>query len=157
MGTGAGGSLGGGDDAEDSCAKPLEFDDGRAGTCWLVVVSRVSTGLDGRARERPVGAAAARDGGSVVSLGGGGSVVSLGGGGSVVMVGGAGGGVVLNGCGTRVSARSRPRTPGETATAPANTRTASAAAATTAAPMTLAPTTKALCIDSASGSVIGLT
>jgi hypothetical protein len=147
MGTGAGGSLGGGDDAEDSCAKPLEFDDGRAGTCGLVVVSRVSTGLDGRAGERPVGAAA-RDGGSVISLGGGGSVV---------VVGGAGGGVVLDGCCTRVSARSRPRTPGETATAPANTRTASAAAATTAAPMTLAPTTKALCIESASGPVIGLT
>jgi hypothetical protein len=149
MGTGAGGSLGGGDDAtEDSCAEPLEFDDGRAGTCGLVVVSRVSTGLDGRSRERPVGAAAVRDGGSVVSLGGGGSVV---------VVGGAGGGVVLNGCGTRVSARSRPRTPGETATAPANTRTARAAAATTAAPMTLAPTTKALCIESTSGPVIGLT
>jgi hypothetical protein len=143
---GAGGSLGGGDEAEDSCPEPLEFDDGRAGTCALAVVSRVVTGLDGRAREPPVCAAAPREGCAVVALGGGGSVIVLGGAG--------GGGVVLDGCCTRVSARWGPLIPGETAIAPANTRTASAAAATTAAPMTTTPKTKALCTESVSDPVI---
>jgi hypothetical protein len=109
------------------------------------VVSRIGTGLEGRACERPVCPAA---------LGGGGSMVVLGGGGSVVVVGG---GLVPDGCSTRVSARWRPLTPGETAIAPANTRTASAATATTAAPMTTTPTTKALCIESADDPVIGPT
>jgi hypothetical protein len=109
------------------------------------VVSRIATGLGGRGRERPVCPAA---------LGGGGCMVVLGGGGSVVVLGG---GLVLDGCSSRVSARWRPLTPGETAIAPANTRTAIAAAATTAAPMTTTPTTQALCIESTGDPVAGPT
>jgi hypothetical protein len=41
---GAGAPLGVGDDAEDSCSEPPEFDDGRAGTCSLAVVSGIATG-----------------------------------------------------------------------------------------------------------------
>ena len=53
-GAGAGASLGGGDEVEDSCAEPLEFDGGRVGTCAPAVVGGVATRLkDGRG-ERPV-------------------------------------------------------------------------------------------------------
>jgi hypothetical protein len=42
---GAGASLGGGDQAEDSCANPLDPDDGCAGTCALAVARGTATRL----------------------------------------------------------------------------------------------------------------
>jgi len=46
---GANASLGGGDEAEDSCSKPLEFDGDRAGRCALA-----ATRLEDGKGERPV-------------------------------------------------------------------------------------------------------
>jgi hypothetical protein len=40
---GAGASLGGGDEVEDGCSEPLEFDDGAAGTCAPAVVRGFAT------------------------------------------------------------------------------------------------------------------
>jgi hypothetical protein len=120
---GAGAPLGGGDEADDSCSEPLEFDHDRPGTCALAVVRGIATGLEGHRSESPV-SAAVPDGGS-----------------PVVVLGEDGGVVVLDGCCSRVSPRWPRPTPGETAKRPANTRTANAAAATTAAPMMPAPTT----------------
>jgi hypothetical protein len=131
-GAGVGAPLGRGDEAEDSCSEPLEFDDGGAGTCALAVVSGIATGLEGGRGERPVSGAVP---------GGGGSVVVVGEDGGVVVGGEDGGVVVLDGCRSRVCARWPLPTPGETAIRPANTRTTTVAAATTAAPMMPAPTT----------------
>ena len=50
---GAGASLGGGDEAEDSCSEPLEFDGGRAGTCAPGVVRGFATRLEDGRDERP--------------------------------------------------------------------------------------------------------
>ena len=50
---GAGASLGGGDEAEDSCSEPLEFDGGRAGTCARRGRG-VATRLEDGRGERPV-------------------------------------------------------------------------------------------------------
>jgi len=74
-------------------------------------------------------------------LGGNAPVISLG---SNVSLGEVGGVVVTGGCWTRVTGRLPPSTPDETVNRPANTSTVNVAAATTAAPMTPAPTTKAL-------------
>jgi len=76
-------------------------------------------------------------------LGGNAPVLSLDAVGSVPSLGEAGA-VVVGGCCTRVTGRLPPPTPDETVNRPAKTRTVNAAAATTAAPMTPAPTTKAL-------------
>jgi hypothetical protein len=51
---GAGASLGGGDEAEDSCSEALEFDGGRAGTCAPAVVRGIATRLEDGRGERPV-------------------------------------------------------------------------------------------------------
>jgi hypothetical protein len=131
-GAGAGASLGGGDEVEDSCSEPLEFDGGRVGTCAPAAVRGVATRLEDGRGEGPVRAAVLGETGAVVSLGEGGSVASLGEGAGVV---------VLGGCCTRVDARWPPPTPDETVNRPANTRTVNEAATTTAAPMTPAPTT----------------
>ena len=134
---GAGASLGGGDEAEDSCSESLEFDGGRAGTCAPAVVCGVATRLEDGRGECPVEAAVLGETGAVASLGEGGSVAALGEDGGVV---------VLGGCCTRVTAPWPPPTPDETVNRPANTIIVNPAAATTAAPMRPAPTTKALLI-----------
>ena len=123
--------LGGGDEVEDSCSEPLEFDGGRVGTCARAVVRGVATRLEDGKGERPLGAAVLGETGAVVSLCEGGSGASLGEGAGVV---------VLGGCCTRVAALWPPPIPDETVNRPANTRTVNAAATTTAAPMTPAPT-----------------
>ena len=51
---GARASLGGGDEGEDSCSEPLEFDGGRAGTCAPGVVRGFATRLEDGRGERPV-------------------------------------------------------------------------------------------------------
>jgi hypothetical protein len=126
---GAGALLGGGDEAEDNCSAPVEFDeavvlgvwvaDRRAGICVRAVVPRIAT--EGRGA-----------GGSV-------SMVVLGEGG--VMVGEDAGVVVADGCRSSVSRRWPVLAPGHLGNAPAKTRTASAAAVTTAAPITSAAAT----------------
>jgi hypothetical protein len=126
---GAGALLGGGDEAEDNCSAPVEFDeavvlgvwvaDRRAGICVRAVVPRIAT--EGRGA-----------GGSV-------SMVVLGEGG--VMVGEDAGVVVADGCRSSVSRRWPVLAPGQLGNAPAKTRTASAAAVTTAAPITSAAAT----------------
>src|SRR5215475_4915764 len=76
-------------------------------------------------------------------VGGDAAVVSLDGVGSV-MSRGESGTVVVGGCCTSVTRRLPPPTWDETVNRPAITRTVNVAATTTAAPMTPAPTTKAL-------------
>jgi len=134
---GAGASLGGGDEAEDSCSELLEFDGGRAGTCAPAAVRGFATRFEEGRGECPVEAAVLGETGAVVSLGEGGSVASLGEDGGVV---------VLGGCCTRVTAPRPEPTPDETVNRPANTIIVNPAAATTAAPMRPVPTTKALLI-----------
>ena len=80
----------GGDEAEDSCSEPLEFDDGRAGTCALAVVPGIATGLGGGRGESSVSAAVP------------------GGGSPVVVLGEDGGVVVLDGCCSRAQRRAGP-------------------------------------------------
>jgi hypothetical protein len=121
---------------EDGCVEALEFDDDRPGTCAPVVAAGTATPLEDDGDKRPVCA---------VVPGGNGAVVSPGKSGSVALVG-AGGGVAAGWC-ARVTVRWLPLTPDETVTSPANTRIVNPAAATTAAPMTPAPTTKALRIS----------
>lgn len=93
-------------DAEKNCSEPVEFDeavvlevgaaDGCAGIRALVVVPRITTGLDGR-----------RGGGSisVVMLGEDGGVVLLSEDGGVVLLGEDGGVVVPDDCRSSVSLR----------------------------------------------------
>lgn len=128
-----GAPLGGGDEADDSCCEPLEFD-GSAETCVPGVACGIAARLEDCIGEPRVCAAALGESAPVVSPGESGTVVVL----------GAGGSGVLTGCCTRVFMRWPRPTPGETVNRPANTRTASTAATTTAAPTTPATTTIAL-------------
>ena len=51
---GAGASLGGGDEAEDNCSKPLDVDGGSARTCAPALARGTATRLEDGRGERPV-------------------------------------------------------------------------------------------------------
>ena len=129
---GAGAPLGGGNEADESCSAPVEFDeavvlgvcvaDGRGGIRARALVPRLATGPKGQ-----------RAGGSI-------SVVVLGEG-EVVVLGEDPGVVVPDDCRSSVSVRWPVPAPGQLGNTPAKTRTATAAAATTAAPITRAAAT----------------
>jgi hypothetical protein len=87
VGAGEGAPLGGGDEAEDSCCEPFEFNDGSAGTCVSAVVRGIATGPEDGIGERPVRAAVLGESVPVVSPGESGTVVMLGAGGSGVLAG----------------------------------------------------------------------
>ena len=69
-----GAPLGGGDEAEDSCCEPFEFNDGRAGTWVFAVLCGKATLLGDGSGERPVCAAVPGGTASVVSPGESGTV-----------------------------------------------------------------------------------
>jgi len=138
---GAGAPLGGGNEADESCSAPVEFDeavvlgvcvaDGRGGIRARALVPRLATGPKGQ-----------RAGGSIsVVVLGEGEVVVLGEDPGVVVLGEDPGVVVPDDCRSSVSVRWPVLAPGQLGNTPAKTRTATAAAATTAAPITRAAAT----------------
>jgi hypothetical protein len=78
VGAGTRAPLGGGDEAEDTCCKPSEFNDDSAGTSVPAVVRGIATRLEGGSGECPVCAAVLAGSGSLVSPGVSGTVVVLG-------------------------------------------------------------------------------
>ena len=78
VGAGTRAPLGGGDEAEDTCCEPSEFNDGSAETSVPAVVRGIATRLEGGTGECPVCAAVLDGSASLVSPGVSGSVVVLG-------------------------------------------------------------------------------
>jgi hypothetical protein len=78
VGAGTRAPLGGGDEAEDSCCEPFEFNDGSAETSVPAVVRGIATRLEGGSGECPVCAAMLGRSAPLVSPGVSGTVVVLG-------------------------------------------------------------------------------